>query len=64
MSGHTIAAVIIGLITGYIIARAMRPPVLVISAPEAAPSAPPPAAPALTAAPRTVVPSAIDSLAS
>ena len=62
MSGHTIAAVIIGLITGYILARAMRPPVLVISAPEAS-SAPPPAAPALTAAPRTVTPS-IDSLAS
>jgi len=66
MSGHTIAALVIGVIAGYILARAMRPPVLVLSAPEAPPApAPVPqsSTPALTAASRTVTPQ-IDSLAS
>lgn len=66
MDGRTIAALVIGLIAGYILTRAMRPPVLVISAPEAAPApAPVPqsSTPALTAASRTVTPQ-IDSLAS
>lgn len=65
MDGRTIAALVIGLVAGYILTRAMRPPVLVVPAPTPAP-APAPAqstAPALTAASRTVTPS-IDSLAS
>ncbi len=66
MDGRTIAALVIGLVAGYILTRAMRPPVLVVPAPAPAPA---PAllaqfsTPPLTAAGRTVTPS-IDSLAS
>jgi hypothetical protein len=59
MDGRTIAALVIGLVAGYILTRAMRPPVLVVPAPAPAQSS----TPALTAAGRTVTPS-IDSLAS
>ena len=63
MSGHTIAALVIGVIAGYLLTRAMRPPVLVVPAPAPAPAPAQSSTPALTAASRTVTPS-IDSLAS
>ena len=63
MDGRTIAALVIGLVAGYILTRAMRPPVLVVPEPEPAPAPAQSTTPALTAASRTVTPS-IDSLAS
>lgn len=67
MDGRTVAALVIGLITGYILTRAMQQPTYLALPATAPPPAPAPtqtsSAPQLVAASRTVTPS-IDSLAS
>ena len=52
MTGQTIAALIIGLVAGYVLVRAMQPPVARVALSAAPPPAPPGTQPTLSAVDR------------